>query len=48
MMSEKKISSAEDWFEKYGTKAVLFGRMVPGIRELISNLSCYFCFVEYF
>jgi membrane protein DedA with SNARE-associated domain len=36
MMSEKKISSAEDWFKKYGTKAVFFGRMAPGIRELIS------------
>jgi membrane protein DedA with SNARE-associated domain len=35
-VSEKKIESAERWFEKYGIYAVFLGRMAPGIRELIS------------
>ena len=28
-VSEKKLDRVEKWFEKYGDKAVLFGRMVP-------------------
>ena len=32
----KDIRQADDWFDKHGTKAVLFGRMVPGIRSLLS------------
>ncbi|HSG74250.1 MAG TPA: DedA family protein [Nitrosopumilaceae archaeon] len=35
-INEKQIIRAESWFSKYGDKAVLFGRMVPGIRELVS------------
>lgn len=35
-VSEKKIESAERWFEKYGVYAVFLGRMAPGVRELIS------------
>ena len=35
-VSEKKIESAEKWFEKYGIYAVFLGRMAPGVRELIS------------
>ena len=35
-ISEKKLERVEDWFEKYGDKAVLFGRMIPVMRELIS------------
>ena len=35
-IKEKQIIHAESWFSKYGDKAVLFGRMVPGIRELVS------------
>ena len=35
-VSEKKIESAERWFEKYGIYAVFVGRMAPGVRELIS------------
>ena len=35
-VSEKKIESAERWFKKYGVYAVFLGRMVPGVRELIS------------
>jgi membrane protein DedA with SNARE-associated domain len=30
------IDRVNDWFNKYGAKAVFFGRMVPGIRTLIS------------
>jgi len=33
---EKYLSSVESWFQKYGDKAVLFGRMVPVFREMIS------------
>jgi len=33
---EEKIIRAEKWFEKYGDKSVLFGRLVPGIRSLVS------------
>ncbi len=35
-IKEKQIIRAEGWFSKYGDKAVLFGRMIPGIRELVS------------
>lgn len=30
------ISASSRWFDKHGKKAVFFGRMVPGIRSLIS------------
>ena len=35
-ISEKKLKRVEIWFEKYGDKAVLIGRMVPVMREMIS------------
>lgn len=35
-VSEKKLERVEAWFEKYGDKAVFFGRMVPVMREMIS------------
>ena len=35
-VSEKKLTRVESWFQKYGEKAVLFGRMVPVFREMIS------------
>ena len=35
-IKEKQMDKAERWFKKYGDKAVLFGRMVPGLREIIS------------
>ena len=35
-VSEKKLVRVEEWFQKYGDKAVLFGRMVPVFREMIS------------
>lgn len=33
---EKHIEQTFDWFQKYGTKAIFFGRCVPVIRSLIS------------
>ena len=35
-VSEKKLTRVENWIQKYGDKAVLFGRMVPVFREMIS------------
>ena len=35
-ISEKTIIRAEKWFSKYGNTSVLFGRLVPGIRSVIS------------
>ena len=35
-VSEKKLTKVECWFQKYGDKAVLFGRMIPVFRELVS------------
>ena len=33
-VSEKKLTRVENWFQKYGDKAVLFGRMIPVFREI--------------
>ena len=30
------VTSANEWFDKHGKTAVFFGRMVPGVRSLIS------------
>lgn len=35
-VSGKDIDKATRWFNRYGNKAVLFGRLVPGVRTLIS------------
>lgn len=35
-ISAKDIGEAKSWFNKHGNKAVLFGRLVPGVRTLIS------------
>ncbi len=35
-VSEEKLKRVEAWFEKYGDKAVLLGRCVPVMREMIS------------
>ena len=35
-VSENKLIKVERWFQKYGDKAVLFGRMIPVFREMIS------------
>jgi len=36
LIDRKKLRAADNWFKKHGKKAVFFGRMLPGIRELIS------------
>ncbi len=33
---EDQISRAEGWFSRHGDKSVLFGRLVPGVRSLVS------------
>lgn len=35
-ISSRDITKAKSWFDSQGGKAVLFGRLVPGIRTLIS------------
>ena len=35
-VSSQDIDKVNAWFNRYGKKAVLFGRLVPGIRTLIS------------
>jgi membrane protein DedA with SNARE-associated domain len=35
-MKPKEIKQACDWFQRHGGKAVLIGRMVPGVRTFIS------------
>lgn len=33
---ESELKKAEKWFDKHGSMAVFFGRMVPGLREIVS------------
>jgi membrane protein DedA with SNARE-associated domain len=35
-MTRREIERADDWFDKYGHYAVLFGRLIPTVRTLIS------------
>jgi len=35
-VSSKDIKKANEWFNRHGVKAVFFGRLVPGVRTLIS------------
>ena len=35
-INREKLSKADRWFEKYGDKSVLLGRLVPGLREIVS------------
>lgn len=35
-LSRQDIDKADDWFDRHGGKAVMFGRLVPTIRTLIS------------
>lgn len=36
LVRESDIDTVDGWFERHGGKAVFFGRMVPGVRSLIS------------
>ena len=35
-IKESSLEKADHWFEKYGDKSVIIGRVIPGIRELVS------------
>jgi membrane protein DedA with SNARE-associated domain len=35
-IGEAELEKSEKWFAKHGSTAVFFGRMAPGIRELVS------------
>jgi membrane protein DedA with SNARE-associated domain len=35
-ISAKDIQRAQHWFDRYGQRAVLIGRLIPGVRTLIS------------
>ncbi|MFB5627874.1 MAG: DedA family protein [Nitrosarchaeum sp.] len=35
-IKEHSLEKADHWFEKYGDKSVLVGRLIPGIREIVS------------
>lgn len=36
LLKEADVQRASDWFDRHGGKAVFFGRLVPGVRSLIS------------
>ena len=36
LVRESDLDQVDDWFTRHGGKAVFFGRMVPGVRSLIS------------
>lgn len=35
-ISEDEVARATKWFHEHGGKAVMFGRMIPGVRSMIS------------
>ena len=35
-LSPQEVDTADRWFDRHGGKAVFFGRLVPGVRTLIS------------
>ncbi|MDX1931091.1 MAG: DedA family protein [Capsulimonadales bacterium] len=35
-LAPEDIDNGEKWFEKHGNKAAFFGRLVPGLRSLVS------------
>jgi membrane protein DedA with SNARE-associated domain len=35
-ISSKEIDRSKGWFDRYGERAVLIGRLIPGVRTLIS------------
>jgi membrane protein DedA with SNARE-associated domain len=35
-IGKREIEKTEAWFERHGQAAVFFGRMAPGIREIVS------------
>lgn len=35
-IKESTLEKADRWFSKYGDKSVIIGRVIPGIREIVS------------
>ena len=35
-IKESSLNKADRWFAKYGDKSVIVGRLIPGIREIVS------------
>jgi membrane protein DedA with SNARE-associated domain len=35
-LDEAKLDRADAWFDRHGPKIVLFGRLVPGVRSIVS------------
>jgi membrane protein DedA with SNARE-associated domain len=35
-LTPKKLDESDEWFQKHGDKAVLFGRMIPAVRKVVS------------
>lgn len=35
-IKESSLNKADSWFAKYGDKSVIIGRLIPGIREIVS------------
>lgn len=36
LIKESTLQKADKWFAKYGDKSVIIGRIIPGVRELVS------------
>lgn len=36
LIKESTLQKADKWFAKYGDKSVVIGRVIPGVRELVS------------
>jgi membrane protein DedA with SNARE-associated domain len=36
LVEGRDVERAEDWFARHGSSAVFFGRLVPGVRSLVS------------
>jgi membrane protein DedA with SNARE-associated domain len=36
LVESRDVDRADDWFERHGPSAVLLGRLVPGVRSLVS------------
>ncbi|HET8552076.1 MAG TPA: DedA family protein [Gammaproteobacteria bacterium] len=35
-INQSEVTGAKNWFDRYGSRAVFFGRLIPAIRTLIS------------
>ena len=35
-MDERRLDRADDWFDAHGAKLVLLGRLIPGVRSVVS------------